>query len=64
MNKLYGKPGMALFVTLNGQNITIPGQLGEAPTILLNGKPCSFDDEIKNGDKIAVKKGKTAVLQI
>lgn len=58
MNKLYGKPGMALFVTLNGQNITIPGQLGEAPAILLNGKPCSFDDEIKNGDKIAVKKGK------
>jgi cell division protein FtsA len=58
MNKLYGKPGMAMIVMLNGQNITIPGQLGEAPIMLLNGKPCSFDDEIQNGDQLIVEKGK------
>ena len=31
LNKLYGKPGMAMIITLNGQTITIPGGHGEAP---------------------------------
>ncbi|PLR79149.1 cell division protein [Bacillus sp. V3-13] len=57
MNKLYGKPGLAMIVTLNGQSITIPGQLGNAPTILKNGASCSFDEEISNNDRITVKKG-------
>ncbi len=58
MNKLYGKPGLAKMVTVNGQIITIPGSLGDTPTILQNGSPCSFDDEIKSGDKLFVEKGK------
>ncbi|MBY0124128.1 cell division FtsA domain-containing protein [Bacillus sp. S/N-304-OC-R1] len=57
MNKLYGKPGLAMIVTVNGQNITIPGGHGEPPLILCNGAPCSLDSEIKNGDQLIVEKG-------
>lgn len=67
MNKLYGKPGLAKIVTLNGKNITIPGGHGEAPVILRNGNPCSFDGEIESGDQLFVEKGKDgqkAELQI
>jgi cell division protein FtsA len=58
MNKLYGKPGLALIVTLNGQNITIPGSHGDAPVILRNGQVSSLDSEIENGDQVLVEKGK------
>ncbi|MBU8879758.1 cell division protein FtsA [Bacillus sp. FJAT-29790] len=57
MNKLYGKPGLAMIVTLNGQHITIPGGHGEPPLILRNGKPSSLDDEIESGDLLMVEKG-------
>lgn len=57
MNKLYGTPGLAMIVTVNGQNITIPGGHGEPPIILCNGTPCSLDSEIKNGDQLIVEKG-------
>lgn len=58
MSKLFGKPGMAKIVSLNNQAITIPGKLGEAPTILINGLPASLDDEVQNGDQIFIEKGK------
>lgn len=67
MNKLYGKPGLALIVTLNGQNITIPGGHGEAPVILRNGQVSSLDSEIENGDQLHIEKGmdgQRAELQI
>ena len=57
MNKLYGKPGMAMIVTVNGQNITIPGRHGNPPILLKNDEPCSLDDEIGNGDQITVERG-------
>jgi cell division protein FtsA len=58
LNKLYGKPGLALVVTLNGQTVTLPGTYGEPPIILKNGIPSSLDEEISDGDQITVKKGK------
>lgn len=58
MNKLYGKPGLALIVTLNGQNVTIPGGHGDAPVILRNGLASSLDSEIENGDQLHIEKGK------
>ncbi len=58
INRLYGKPGMALIITLNGHSITIPGSHGEAPTILKNDTPCSLDDPIENEDHLIVIKGK------
>ncbi|MEH7379585.1 cell division FtsA domain-containing protein [Bacillus sp. JJ1533] len=57
LHKLYGKPGMAMIITVNNQPVTIPGGYGESPLLLKNGKPCSFEDEIRNGDEIIVNKG-------
>ncbi|MFD2446431.1 pilus assembly protein PilM [Bacillus sp. CGMCC 1.16607] len=57
MNKLYGKPGLAKMVKVNGTMITIPGQFGQAPTIELNGKPCSLDDPVQTGDILKVERG-------
>ncbi|MGM9924288.1 MAG: cell division protein FtsA [Bacillus sp. (in: firmicutes)] len=57
INKLYGKPGMAIMAEVNGQSITIPGIHGEPPIVLLNNHPASIDDEITVGDSINVKKG-------
>jgi len=61
MNKLYGKPGMALIITLNGQTITIPGSHGEAPILLKNDIPCSLDDPIENGDHLVAIKGQDGI---
>jgi cell division protein FtsA len=57
LSKLYGKPGMAKIVKVNGQIITIPGSHGKKPLILLNGQASSLDDEISNDDKITVERG-------
>lgn len=67
INKLYGRPGMAMIITLNGQLITIPGQHGEPPTLLKNNLACSLDDEIENEDQLTVingKDGERTLLQI
>lgn len=57
VKKYYGKPGLALFVTVNGEQITLPGSLGKAPTLLLNGDETHIQANITNGDEITVKKG-------
>ncbi|TKC15846.1 cell division protein FtsA [Robertmurraya kyonggiensis] len=57
MNKLYGKPGLAMIVTLNGQQITIPGEHGGPPKLLKNESICSLDDEVQNGDQLTVVSG-------
>lgn len=58
ISKLYGKPGMAKVITINGQKITVPGEYGHPPLLLKNGKPCSLDDKIMNNDELTVEKGK------
>ncbi|WP_456273721.1 cell division protein FtsA [Bacillus sp. AK031] len=57
VNKLYGKPGMAMIVSVNGQSITLPGKHGMAPSILKNGLRSGLDQPIENGDRITVIKG-------
>ncbi|MUK86810.1 cell division protein [Ornithinibacillus sp. L9] len=57
INKLYGKPGMASMITLNGKELTLPGELGGAPTILLNEAPATVDTIVKNGDHIVIEPG-------
>jgi cell division protein FtsA len=57
MNKLYGKPGLAMIVSLNGKNVTIPGKHGQPPVLLRNELSCNFDDEVHGGDKLTVIKG-------
>ncbi|MDQ0176858.1 pilus assembly protein PilM [Bacillus chungangensis] len=56
--QLHGKPGMALFITFNGRDLTIPGEHGSAPFLQKNGLTCSLDDLVANGDQISVVKGK------
>lgn len=57
MNKLYGKPGMGKYITLNKEDISIPGGHGSPPSITKNGEKANLDDKIKNGDKIIAEKG-------
>lgn len=61
MNKLYGRPGLAMIVSLNGKNVTIPGKHGQHPVLLKNGFPCSFDDQVDGGDELTVQKGEDGV---
>ncbi|WP_249745308.1 cell division protein FtsA [Mesobacillus boroniphilus] len=61
MNKLYGRPGLAMIVSLNGKNVTIPGKHGQQPVLLKNGLPCTFDDQVDGGDKLTVQKGEDGV---
>lgn len=58
LNDYYGKIGLAYFVKVNGEQITIPGVRGEAPKITLNGQPASVDDNVKENDRIHIEKGK------
>lgn len=58
LHKLYGKPGMALIVTVNGQTVTIPGTYGQPPVITKNGALVSLDAPVQDGDQIIAEKGK------
>jgi len=57
LKKFYGKPGLALFVEVAGERMTLPGTLGQAPTLLLNGEKADTETPIKNGDHIEINKG-------
>ncbi|GAF64268.1 cell division protein FtsA [Bacillus sp. TS-2] len=57
MGKLYGKPGLAIMVTISGKLISVPGELGEAPTLLKNGEATTLDARIYANDEIVVKQG-------
>ncbi|WOV88564.1 cell division protein FtsA [Sporosarcina oncorhynchi] len=53
--QLYGKPGLGMSITLNGDRVIIPGEHGHSSVILLNGKIASTKDFIKNGDIISLE---------
>ncbi|WP_419881965.1 cell division protein FtsA [Peribacillus sp. B-H-3] len=57
LNKLYGKPGMAMIVQYNGKSVTIPGTHGSKPELSLNSMGASLADEVSEGDVITVIKG-------
>jgi cell division protein FtsA len=57
IHKLYGKPGMAYFVTVNGREITLPGGHGQPPFLQKNGGTSRLDDVIENNDRIFIEKG-------
>ena len=56
--KLYGKPGLGLTVSVNGQQILIPGELGSPTTILVNGVEASMKHPIHDGDVLELREGK------
>ncbi|MBP1947830.1 cell division protein FtsA [Virgibacillus litoralis] len=57
IKKLYGKPGIASIVTVDGKEITLPGEYGQPPVIILNHYEATVDDVIHNGDEIIISKG-------
>ncbi|GGD17267.1 cell division protein FtsA [Pontibacillus salipaludis] len=57
IKKLFGRPGMAKFIYLNGNQLTLKGEHGTAPILLKNQQACSLSDTIQNGDILSVTKG-------
>ncbi|WP_164668336.1 cell division protein FtsA [Virgibacillus doumboii] len=57
LKKLYGKPGAASIVTVNGNEITLPGEYGHPPGIRLNNEDTTVDTLIHDGDEITIEKG-------
>lgn len=56
--KLYGQSGKNLTVTVNGQQIVIPGSHGSPTTIIVNGQTVSMKHSIQDGDDITLSEGK------
>lgn len=55
---LYGKPGLALAVKVNGNDIMIPGEHGHPATLTVNNEPASTKTLIKNDDVIQLIEGR------
>lgn len=55
--QLYGKPGHGLSLTVNGQDIFVPGSHGEPAEIFVNGVEATTKTPVKNGDSIQLKEG-------
>src|SRR5699024_1608347 len=57
INKLYGAPGLAAMVTIDGRDIILPGTYGQPPTIRLNDEDSSVESLIHDGDEILIERG-------
>ncbi len=57
MNKLYGKPGLAIMIKVNDKDYTLPGNHGNSPVLLKNGISSTLDEIVQNGDQVIVEKG-------
>src|SRR5699024_10857317 len=57
LTSLFGKPGLALFITVNEKRVTLPGHLGSAPTIYVNGQEAIIETVLQQDDEIVVEKG-------
>ncbi|MED4698586.1 pilus assembly protein PilM [Lysinibacillus capsici] len=55
--QLYGKPGHGLSISVNGQDIFIPGGHGQPAEILVNSQQASTKSLIKTGDAIQLIEG-------
>lgn len=55
--QLYGKPGHGLSLTVNGQDIFVPGGHGEPAKIFVNGVEATTKTRINNGDIIQLEEG-------
>lgn len=54
---LYGKPGQGFSITINGQDIFVPGEHGKPAAILVNGEEASTKTPIQDGDHITIIPG-------
>lgn len=57
INRLYGKPGLAISVSVNGQDIFVPGGHGNPTEIFVNGEKASTKHPIQNDDVIELIQG-------
>lgn len=57
IRRLYGRPGLAMTVTINGRMKMIPGKHGTPPVIEKNGQASSLDAPLEDGDTIVVVAG-------
>ncbi|MDI3256677.1 MAG: cell division FtsA domain-containing protein [Kyrpidia sp.] len=58
MRSLFGRPGAALTVTVNGEGRIIPGIPGTGPQLFLNGSPAGLDTPVEDGDAVTVTPGR------
>lgn len=58
LNDFYGKIGLAHFIKVNGEQMTIPGTYGEPPRIMRNGQQATVKDLVEEDDKIEITQGK------
>ncbi|RNB87450.1 cell division protein FtsA [Brevibacillus fluminis] len=57
VRRLYGRPGLAMTLTVNGRMKIIPGGHGTPPVIMKNNEPVGLDAPIADGDAIIVVPG-------
>ncbi|WP_102691032.1 cell division protein FtsA [Rummeliibacillus pycnus] len=57
INRLYGKPGLAMSIKVNGQDIFVPGGHGSPTEIFVNGEKATTKDSIQNNDVIELIEG-------
>ncbi|MEW9500709.1 pilus assembly protein PilM [Jeotgalibacillus marinus] len=57
LTRLYGKPGFARMITVNGQVLTIPGEHGHPPILKKNGENSTLEESIEQGDVISITPG-------
>ncbi|UFJ61426.1 cell division protein FtsA [Brevibacillus sedimenti] len=57
IRRLYGRPGMAMSLTVNGRIKIIPGGHGTPPVIEKNGEASGLDAPVADGDVIVVVPG-------
>ncbi len=57
VNKYYGRPGLAIVVSINGKKMTLRGEYGQQPTIFVNNVEATVDTVIQSEDHIVINKG-------
>ncbi len=53
----FGRPGLALSYSLNGEMKTAKGGLGTPARVLLEGRVAGFDDALRDGDELTFEEG-------
>ncbi|QRG66145.1 cell division protein FtsA [Brevibacillus choshinensis] len=57
IRRLFGRPGLAMTVTINGRMKMIPGKHGTPPVIERNGEAAGLDAPLEDGDQITIIAG-------
>lgn len=57
VNEYYGKIGLASFITVNEEQITLRGEYGQLPQIMLNNEIATVDSLVQSEDHIIIRPG-------